>query len=42
MVKDWTIRIVPERVVPDLREAGVTEEQFETMLVRNPVNWLTG
>jgi phosphotriesterase-related protein len=42
MVRDWTIRIVPERVVPDLREAGVSEEQFETMLVRNPVSWLTG
>ena len=41
-VKDWNIRIVPERVVPDLREAGVTEEQFEQMLVANPVNWLTG
>lgn len=41
-VKDWTIRIVPERVIPDLREAGVSEEQFETMLVRNPVAWLTG
>ena len=42
MVKDWTIRIVPERVIPELREAGVSEEQFETMLVRNPVTWLTG
>jgi phosphotriesterase-related protein len=42
MVKDWTIRIVPERVIPELREAGVTERQFETMLVRNPVAWLTG
>ena len=41
-VKDWTIRLVPERVVPDLREAGVSEEQFETLLVRNPVAWLTG
>jgi phosphotriesterase-related protein len=42
MVKEWTIRMVPERVVPDLRERGVTEEQFETMLVANPIAWLTG
>ena len=41
-VKDWNIRIVPERVVPDLREAGVSEEQFEQMLVLNAVAWLTG
>jgi phosphotriesterase-related protein len=42
MVKEWTIRIVPERVIPELREAGVSETQFETMLVRNPVAWLSG
>jgi phosphotriesterase-related protein len=41
-VKDWNIRTVPERVVPDLREAGVSEEQFEQMLVLNAVDWLTG
>ena len=42
MVRDWTIRMTPERVVPDLREAGITDAQIETMLVRNPVSWLTG
>lgn len=42
MVKDWTIRIVADRVIPELREGGVSEAQFETMLVRNPVAWLTG
>ena len=42
MVKDWTIRIVPERVIGDLRDGGMTEEQLETMMVRNPVSWLTG
>jgi predicted metal-dependent phosphotriesterase family hydrolase len=41
MVRDWTIRMTPERVVPDLREAGVSDEQIETMLVRNPVAWLS-
>ena len=39
--KDWTIRIVPEKVLPELREAGMTEEQERTMMVKNPVDWLT-
>src|SRR5215208_3155075 len=39
---DWTIRIVPERVLPELRESGMTEEQERTMMVENPVRWLAG
>ncbi len=39
---DWTIRIVHERVLPELREWGMTEEQERTMMVENPVRWLTG
>ena len=27
MAKDWDIRMVPERVIPDLREGGMTDEQ---------------
>jgi phosphotriesterase-related protein len=42
MAKDWTIRIVPERVLPELREAGLTAEQERTMMVDNAVRWLTG
>jgi phosphotriesterase-related protein len=38
---DWTIRIVPEKVLPELREAGMTEEQERTMMVENAVSWLT-
>src|SRR3954462_3853673 len=38
---DWTIRIVPEKVLPELREAGMTEEQERTMMVDNAVSWLT-
>jgi phosphotriesterase-related protein len=38
---DWTIRIVPEKVLPELREAGMTEEQERTMMVDNAVAWLT-
>ncbi|HSD23919.1 MAG TPA: hypothetical protein VLB79_06275 [Solirubrobacterales bacterium] len=39
---DWTIRIVHERVLPELREWGMTEEQERTMMVENPNRWLTG
>jgi phosphotriesterase-related protein len=39
--KDWTIRLVPERVLPELREWGMSEEQERTMMVENPVRWLT-
>jgi phosphotriesterase-related protein len=42
MVRNWDIRIVPERVIPQLREAGVSAEQIETMTVRNPAAWLAG
>jgi phosphotriesterase-related protein len=39
--KDWDIRNVPEHVLPRLREAGMTAEQERTMMVLNPVRWLT-
>lgn len=42
MAKDWDIRIVGQRVLPDLREAGMTAEQEQTIMVANPVSWLTG
>ena len=41
MAEDWTIRIVPEKVLPELRESGMTEEQERTMMVDNAVAWLT-
>jgi phosphotriesterase-related protein len=40
--KDWTIRIVLEKVLPELRDDGMTEEQERTVMVENPVRWLTG
>jgi phosphotriesterase-related protein len=40
--KDWDIRITHERVIPDLKEAGVSDDQIDTIMVRNPVSWLTG
>jgi phosphotriesterase-related protein len=39
--KDWTIRLVPEKVLPELRESGMTQEQERTMMVDNPVRWLS-
>jgi phosphotriesterase-related protein len=42
MAQEWTIRIVPEKVLPELREAGLTEEQERTIMVDNAVSWLTG
>jgi phosphotriesterase-related protein len=42
LAKDWTIRMVPERVLPELREAGMTEAQERTMMVDNAAGWLTG
>jgi phosphotriesterase-related protein len=42
LAKDWTIRLVPERVLPELREGGMTEAQERAMMVENAVGWLTG
>ncbi|MGH2984886.1 MAG: phosphotriesterase family protein [Solirubrobacterales bacterium] len=42
IAKDWNIRMVPEKVLPELREAGMTERQEQTMMVDNAVRWLTG
>jgi phosphotriesterase-related protein len=39
---DWDIRNVPEKVLPRLREGGMSAEQERTMMVANPVRWLTG
>ena len=41
-VKDWTITLVPDHVIPALRERGMTDEQLETMMVENPKRWLAG
>jgi predicted metal-dependent phosphotriesterase family hydrolase len=35
------MRLVPERVLPELRESGMSEEQERTMMVDNAVRWLT-
>jgi phosphotriesterase-related protein len=40
-VKDWTITLVPDKVLPALREGGMTPEQEKTMMEENPKAWLT-
>jgi phosphotriesterase-related protein len=40
--KDWSMNIVPDMVIPALRELGMTDEQLETMMVDNPRRWLEG
>jgi len=41
-VKDWTITLVHDQVIPALRERGMTDDQLNTMLVENPKRWLAG
>jgi phosphotriesterase-related protein len=40
--KGWSMTLVFEEVIPALREAGMTDDQLETMMVSNPKRWLTG
>jgi phosphotriesterase-related protein len=40
--EDWSMTLLFERVIPTLKEGGMTDEQLETMLVDNPARWLGG
>jgi phosphotriesterase-related protein len=40
--KDWSITIVPDKVIPALHEGGMTPDQERTMMVENPKRWLAG
>jgi phosphotriesterase-related protein len=42
MAVDWTIKKVPEKVIPALRDGGMSDDQLETMMVENPRRWLAG
>jgi phosphotriesterase-related protein len=42
LIKDWSMTLVFEQVIPTLREAGMTDEQLRTMLEDNPRRWLAG
>jgi phosphotriesterase-related protein len=41
LAPDWSMTFLFESVIPSLKEAGMTDEQLETMLVENPQRWLT-
>jgi len=42
MAPDWTPSHLFERVIPKLREAGVSEEAITTMTDENPARWFAG
>ena len=42
MAKDWSMTLLFERIIPALKEGGMTDEQLDTMLVANPARWLSG
>ncbi len=41
-VKDWTIALTHDTVIPALKERGMTDDQLTTMMVENPKRWLAG
>jgi phosphotriesterase-related protein len=42
MVRNWSMRLVFDEVVPALREASVMDDAvFQTIFVENPARWLT-
>jgi phosphotriesterase-related protein len=40
--EDWSMTLIFERVIPALKEAGMTDDQLDTMLTANPARWLGG
>jgi phosphotriesterase-related protein len=38
---DWSMTVLFERVIPTLKEGGMTDGQLDTMLVANPARWLS-
>jgi phosphotriesterase-related protein len=39
-VPDWSMTFLFERVIPELKERGVTGEQLDQMMIENPKRWL--
>jgi phosphotriesterase-related protein len=39
---DMSMTLLFERIIPTLKEGGMTDEQLDTMLVANPARWLGG
>jgi phosphotriesterase-related protein len=40
--KGWSMTLVFDEVIPALREAGMSDEQLQTMMVESPKRWLAG
>jgi phosphotriesterase-related protein len=40
MLPKWSFTLVLDEIIPTLKEAGVTDEQVETMMVEAPRRWL--
>ena len=40
--EEWSMTLVLDRVIPLLREAGMTDDQLEAIMVDNPKRWLVG
>src|SRR3954463_14350808 len=38
---DMSMTLIFERIIPMLKEGGMTDDQLETMLVSNPARWLS-
>jgi phosphotriesterase-related protein len=40
VAKGWSMTLVFDEVIPALRDAGMTDDQLQTMMVENPKRWL--
>src|SRR3954453_9093918 len=40
--EDWSMTLLFERIIPTLKDGGMTDEQLDTMLADNPARWLAG
>lgn len=40
LIRDWSMTLLFDQVIPALREAGMSDEQLTTMLEENPKRWL--
>jgi phosphotriesterase-related protein len=39
-VPDWSMTLLFEKVIPELKERGMTDERLDQMMVENPKRWL--
>lgn len=36
----WSMTFLVEKVIPELKERGMSDEQLDQMMVENPMRWL--